>query len=157
MRMSCIYGPRQFGNEDQGWIAHFLLSALRGEPLTIYGDGHQVRDALFVSDAADAWIGVLRNIDSVRGRAFNLGGGLSNSVSLLELIELVARLTGNQVSYNFADWRPGDQPWYVTDTEALRSAVGWEPKTTLVDGMALLQEWLESRFGRSLANREAFA
>jgi len=157
MRMSCIYGPRQFGNEDQGWIAHFLLSALRGEPLTIYGDGHQVRDALFVSDAADAWIGVLQNIDSVRGRAFNLGGGLSNSVSLLELIELVARLTGNQVSYNFADWRPGDQPWYVTDTEALRSAVGWEPKTTLVDGMALLQEWLESRFGRSLANREAFA
>ncbi len=157
MRMSCIYGPRQFGTEDQGWIAHFLLSALRGDTLTIYGDGHQVRDALFVSDAVDAWIAVLRNIEVSRGRVFNLGGGLSNSVSLLELIDLISGLTGHTVNYDFADWRPGDQPWYVTDIDALRSTVGWKPKTALPEGLVLLQDWLQSCIDRSCGAQEVFA
>lgn len=156
MRMSCIYGPRQFGTEDQGWIAHFLLSALRGDRLTIYGDGYQVRDALHVSDAADAWLAALDHIALVRGRVFNLGGGPSNSVSLLELIALLKELTGRDVAHSFADWRPGDQPWYVTDTSALSNALGWRPKIPLRDGLISLHEWLASRFGES-GKREAFA
>jgi CDP-paratose 2-epimerase len=146
LRMSCIYGPRQFGTEDQGWIAHFLLSALRGDRLTIYGDGYQVRDALHVSDAAEAWLAALDHIALVRGRTFNLGGGPSNAVSLRELIALLRELTGNDISYSFADWRPGDQPWYVTDARALSAALGWQPKTPLRDG----------RFGDA-SKREAFA
>jgi CDP-paratose 2-epimerase len=157
MRMSCIYGPRQFGTEDQGWIAHFLLAGLRGDKLTIYGDGRQVRDALFISDAVDAWIAVLRNIEASRGRVFNLGGGLSNSVSLLELIDLIAGLTGHDVNYDFADWRPGDQPWYVTDINALCSTVGWRPKTSLPEGLVLLQDWLQSCIHQSSGSQEAFA
>jgi CDP-paratose 2-epimerase len=157
MRMSCIYGPRQFGNEDQGWIAHFLLSALRGEPLTIYGNGYQVRDALFVSDAVEAWMAVMRNIDHARGRIFNLGGGSANSVSLLELIGLIERLLGREVRRGFSDWRPGDQPWYVTDINALSSTVGWSPRIGLEDGLALLREWLQTRVCGSVDTHEAFA
>jgi CDP-paratose 2-epimerase len=156
MRMSCIYGPRQFGTEDQGWIAHFLLSALRGDRLTIYGDGYQVRDALHVSDAADAWIAALDHIPLVRGRVFNLGGGLSNSTSLRELISLIGELTGTDVAYSFADWRPGDQPWYVTDTRALCAALGWKPNTPLREGLVSLHGWLAGRFGNS-SKREVFA
>jgi CDP-paratose 2-epimerase len=157
MRMSCIYGPRQFGTEDQGWIAHFLLSAIRNAPLTIYGDGHQVRDALHVSDAVDAWLSVLDNIALVRGRVFNLGGGPANSVSLLELVDHITRLTGREVTYAFADWRPGDQPWYVSDTRALSTALGWAPSVALSQGLQSLHAWLESRFGGSIDNREASA
>src|SRR5436190_6498801 len=135
LRMSCIYGPRQFGTEDQGWIAHFLLQALQGNPIMIYGDGLQVRDALHVADAADAWLAALDHIALVRGRTFNLGGGPSNSVSLRELIGLLKELTGNDIACSFADWRPGDQPWYVTDTRALSTALRWEPKTSLRDGL----------------------
>lgn len=157
MRMSCIYGPRQFGNEDQGWIAHFVLSALRGEPLTIYGDGYQVRDALFVSDAVEAWIAVLREIDVTRGRVFNLGGGAANSTSLLELIQLIARSIRGDVRHNFADWRPGDQPWYVTDTGALSSIIGWKPGVNLEDGLGRLREWLQTRIQPANDTREVFA
>ncbi len=145
LRMSCIYGPRQFGNEDQGWIAHFVLSALRGTPLTIYGDGYQVRDALYVADAVDAWLAVLHNIDRTRGRVFNLGGGLSNATSLLELIEQISQLSG-PVKLGFADWRPGDQPWYVTDVSALAEATGWQPRTPFADGLRALHGWLTTRF-----------
>ena len=157
MRMSCIYGPRQFGTEDQGWIAHFVLSALRGEPLTIYGNGYQVRDALFVSDAVEAWLAVLRNIDTTRGHIFNLGGGEANSISLLELINLIEQLTGSTVRHDFADWRPGDQPWYVTNTSALSAAVGWKPQVGLHDGLARLREWLQTCLRRSVDSREVFA
>src|SRR4051794_28001738 len=144
LRMSCIYGPRQFGTEDQGWIAHFVLSALRGLPLTIYGDGCQVRDALYVADAVDAWLAVLDRIDNTRGRVFNLGGGPSNAISLLELIDQIAQLSG-PVSFSFADWRPGDQPWYVTDINALAGATGWRPLTDFADGLRGLHGWLATR------------
>jgi CDP-paratose 2-epimerase len=157
LRMSCIYGPRQFGNEDQGWIAHFVRSALRGEPLTIFGEGYQVRDALFVADAVEAWIAALRNIDISQGRIFNLGGGAANSISLLELIELIARVSRSEVRYQFAKWRPGDQPWYVSDITALSSAVGWRPKVSLEDGLHSLQMWLQSQIDRRTDAREAFA
>lgn len=147
MRMSCIYGPRQFGTEDQGWIAHFLLSAISGNPLTIYGDGKQVRDALHVSDAVSAWLAALDHIALARGCVFNLGGGPANAVSLLELIDRITELTGRKVSYRFTDWRPGDQPWYVTDTRALATALGWAPQMPLADGLRSLHTWLDSRFG----------
>ncbi|TGN90653.1 SDR family NAD(P)-dependent oxidoreductase [Bradyrhizobium yuanmingense] len=147
MRMSCIYGPRQFGTEDQGWIAHFLLSAISGNPLTIYGDGKQVRDALHVSDAVSAWLAALDHIALARGRVLNLGGGPANAISLLELIDRITELTSRKVSYRFADWRPGDQPWYVTDTRALATALGWTPQMPLADGLRSLHTWLDSRFG----------
>lgn len=157
MRMSCIYGPRQFGTEDQGWIAHFLLSAIRGNELTIYGDGNQVRDALHVSDAVNAWLTVLDRIALARGRVFNLGGGPANAISLLELIDRIADLTGRRPMYRFSDWRPGDQPWYVTDTRALSTALGWAPQTSLADGLRSLHTWLDGRFGPSQTNCEALA
>jgi len=145
LRMSCIYGPRQFGNEDQGWIAHFVLSALRSGALTIYGDGCQVRDALYVADAVDAWLAVLDNIERTRGRVFNLGGGPANAISLLELIDQITQLSG-PVKFGFADWRPGDQPWYVTDICALTEATGWRPATPFAQGLRALQGWLTTRF-----------
>jgi CDP-paratose 2-epimerase len=147
LRMSCIYGPRQFGTEDQGWLAHFMLRSILGEPVTIYGDGLQVRDALHVSDAVRAWIAVLDNIDAAGGRVFNLGGGPANAISLLELIEEIARLRGAAPSFSFDAWRPGDQPWYVSNTEAIASAVGWKPEVSLPDGLRSLLDWLEGRFG----------
>ena len=145
LRMSCIYGPRQFGNEDQGWIAHFLLQAIRNRPIIIYGDGYQVRDALFVQDAVDAWIGVLDRIDEVRGQIFNLGGGPANAVSLREMIDLISELRGQRPDCRFAEWRPGDQPWYVSDTRAISRALGWHPRTAVPDGLRALGEWLDSR------------
>jgi CDP-paratose 2-epimerase len=147
LRMSCIYGPRQFGTEDQGWIAHFLIRALRGEPITIYGDGYQVRDALFIDDAVCAWLSVLDGIDAVSGRIFNLGGGPGNTVSLRELIAHIAALRGEAPQVDFDMWRPGDQPWYVSDIGAIGEAVGWAPKVSFRDGVARLERWLAQRFG----------
>jgi len=150
LRMSCIYGPRQFGTEDQGWIAHFLLRVLHSKPIVIYGDGLQVRDALHVSDAVAAWITVLDHIDDVSGRVFNLGGGTQNTVSLLELIELISELRGVRPEITFAPWRPGDQPWYVSRIRALSDALGWRPRVNLREGLRTLDAWLEHRFGAAV-------
>lgn len=149
MRMSCIYGPRQFGTEDQGWLAHFMLRSILGEPLTIFGDGLQVRDALHVSDAASAWIAVLDNIDTVRGRVFNLGGGIDNAISLLELIREIEQMRGISPVFGFDEWRPGDQLWYVSRIDAIASAVDWKPQVPLKQGLRSLLAWLEGRFGSS--------
>ena len=145
LRMSCIYGPRQFGTEDQGWIAHFLLQAMRNEPITVYGDGLQVRDALHVSDAVAAWLGALDHIDAVAGRVFNLGGGIENSVSLIELIDLIGELRGEKPRMKYAVWRPGDQPWYVSDIRAISAAIRWRPRLRLREGLQTLYRWLSSR------------
>src|SRR4051794_3322174 len=143
LRMSCIYGPRQFGNEDQGWIAHFLLQSIQQRPITIYGDGHQVRDALFVDDAVDAWIGALDNVDRVRGRIFNLGGGPSNAISLRELLGYITQLRGKPPDVRFATWRPGDQPWYVSDIRAVSQALDWEPRVPVAQGLRRIERWLD--------------
>ena len=142
IRMSCIYGPRQFGTEDQGWIAHFVLAAMRGNPITIYGDGYQVRDALYVDDAVAAWLGALEQIDAVSGRVFNLGGGLESSISLRELIGLIGELGYGKPEVRFEDWRPGDQRWYISNTRAISSALGWSPGTPFEEGLAALERWL---------------
>jgi CDP-paratose 2-epimerase len=149
LRMSCIYGPRQFGTEDQGWLAHFILRSILGEPLTIFGDGLQVRDALHIDDAARAWIAVLDHIQAVRGQVFNLGGGADNAISLLELIREIERMRGTAPMFSFDQWRPGDQPWYVSRIDAIASAVGWRPKVPLRHGLRSLLDWLEGRFGSS--------
>jgi CDP-paratose 2-epimerase len=147
MRMSCIYGPRQFGNEDQGWIAHFILRAIQGSQITIYGDGLQVRDALHIDDAAAAWLSVLDQRAQVKGRVFNLGGGPENTISLHELLDAIEELRGERPAVCHAASRPGDQPWYVSDTRALRAATGWEPSIPLSQGLRSLSHWLEARFG----------
>lgn len=141
MRMSCIYGPRQFGNEDQGWIAHFLLQAMRGAPITIYGDGYQVRDALYVDDAVAAWLAALEQARP-NGQVFNLGGGPENAISLRELLGLIAELRGTPPVTRFEAWRPGDQRWYVSDTRRLAGTLGWSPGMPLTKGLAQLQHWL---------------
>ncbi len=147
LRMSCIYGPRQFGTEDQGWIAHFMLQAIRHCPITIYGDGLQVRDALHINDAAAAWIGTLDRIDKVAGHIFNLGGGPANALSLLELLDYIEELCGERPEVSFGPWRPGDQPWYVSDIRAISAALGWQPRVGLREGLRSLQKWLAGRTG----------
>jgi CDP-paratose 2-epimerase len=124
MRMSCIYGPRQVGTEDQGWVAHFLLRAMAGEPITIYGDGRQVRDVLFVDDAVRAYVAAWRHIGRISGQAFNLGGGPENAVSLLQVIQHLEYLLDRPVDLRFAPWRPNDQRYYVSNTESIRAALG---------------------------------
>lgn len=150
LRMSCIYGPRQFGTEDQGWIAHFMLQALAGNPITIYGDGLQVRDALHIDDAVAAWLAVLDQIGEVQGRVFNLGGGPQNTLSLRELLDFLTEMQGEPATVVHAETRPGDQPWYVSDTRALSKATGWQPKIGFADGLRTLWHWLDMRFRQPL-------
>jgi len=155
LRMSCVYGPRQFGTEDQGWIAHFMLQSIKRRPITIFGDGMQVRDALHIDDAIAAWLGTLTRIDAVRGRAFNLGGGPENAVSLLELVDRIARMRDYVPDVRFDLRRPGDQPWYISDTSALSAAIGWRPRVPLQEGLCTLEKWLHDRFGAApLPRRE---
>jgi CDP-paratose 2-epimerase len=149
-RMSCIYGQRQMGTEDQGWVAHFLIRALNGEPITIYGDGRQVRDILDVGDAVNAYVAALANIDRVQGRAFNLGGGPPNAISLLQLVDEIRVATGSDVELKFEDWRKGDQRWYVSDAHAAQSALGLPKPRGWRDGVARLAEWLVKDRGLEL-------
>lgn len=140
-RMSCIAGPRQFGNEDQGWVAHFLYSALEGKPLNIYGDGLQVRDVLCVEDLLSAFDAVRLHLAATAGEVYNVGGGRENSVSLLELIEHIEKLTGRTLRYNFAPVRPGDQLLYITDFSKLSRHTGWRPRMNVRQTLAAIYEW----------------
>jgi CDP-paratose 2-epimerase len=141
------------GTEDQGWVAHFLIRALEGKPITIYGDGRQVRDILDVSDAVNAYVAALRNIDRIAGSAFNLGGGPANAVSLLELIDEMRLITGRDIELRFDDWRQGDQHWFVADTSKARAVLGLGSPRGWRDGVAALAEWLARERGLEL-NRE---
>jgi CDP-paratose 2-epimerase len=141
-RMSCIYGPRQFGNEEQGWVAHFVAKALRREPITIYGDGLQVRDVLSVGDLVDAFLLTVERMYEVRGNAFNVGGGPENTVSLIELLDRIGKMIGRRPEVRFGAWRPGDQRYYCSDYRKLQKATGWRPSTAVDDGLAKLREWL---------------
>ncbi|QQR38039.1 GDP-mannose 4,6-dehydratase [Devosia rhizoryzae] len=145
LRMSCIYGPRQFGTEDQGWVAHFLIRALRGEGVTIYGDGKQVRDVLHVSDAVAAYKATLANISKVRGRAFNLGGGPKNAVSLNMVLAEIGKLVGRKVEVSHETWREGDQLYFVAETSRLKAELGWRARVNWHDGLQDLADWLLAR------------
>jgi CDP-paratose 2-epimerase len=140
-RMSCIYGPYQCGNEDQGWVAHFLLQVMRGEPLTLYGDGRQVRDILFVEDLIDAMLLAIVDERSLRGTAYNMGGGPGQTVSLLELLDLIGELEGRPASVDHGPWRVGDQRWYVSDIRRFAAATGWRPKVPVAQGVRRLHRW----------------
>ncbi len=154
LRMSCIYGPRQFGTEDQGWVAHFLIRALEGQPISIFGDGRQVRDVLHVSDAVAAYRAAHGGIDGVAGRAFNLGGGPANAVSLRDVLGEIGRRLGAPVTVSHHDWRPGDQPYFVADTRALRAAAGWRPRMRWRDGIGQLASWLAEHRAPARRRRE---
>ncbi|HWH59456.1 MAG TPA: GDP-mannose 4,6-dehydratase [Terriglobales bacterium] len=140
-RMSCIAGPRQFGNEDQGWVAHFLYSALEDRPVTIYGDGRQVRDILCVHDLVNAFDKVRTNIDKTAGQIYNVGGGMSNSVSLVEVIDEIENLTGKRIRFTTQRPRPGDQLFYVTDYDKLRKHTGWKPQRNVRQTIQAIYAW----------------
>lgn len=142
LRMSCIYGPRQFGTEDQGWVAHFLLSALSGRPITIYGDGRQVRDILHVADAVAAYRAVLNRIETIKGEAFNLGGGPENALSLRMLLSEISRLTGRELSIRYEGQRAGDQPYFVADTSKIKTRLDWKAHVSWHEGVRDLADWL---------------
>lgn len=145
-RMSCIYGPHQFGTEDQGWVAHFLIRALEGRPIGIYGTGMQVRDLLFVEDLVEALLLAQEHIDEISGSAFNMGGGPENTVSLLELIDLIGEIHGSKPETRFEDWRVADQRYYVSDTMKFHAQTGWSPQVGVREGVMRLYQWLaESR------------
>jgi len=149
-RMSCIYGPRQFGNEDQGWLAHFIISAGTGAPITIYGDGKQVRDVLFVEDLVRALRGAVDKISVTAGKVYNIGGGPANTLSVWqEFGRLLAELSGEAVTVSYRDWRPGDQPCYVSDIRNVGRDLGWKPEVDKRAGIRRLWEWVSS-------NKEVF-
>jgi CDP-paratose 2-epimerase len=145
-RMSCIYGTHQNGTEDQGWVAHFLIKALQQKPLTIFGDGMQVRDLLFVDDLVDAFLLAQSNIQTLSGQVFNVGGGLGNTISLLELLDIIENLHGEKPTVRTKEWRAGDQRYYVSDTRKFKVATGWAPTISVHHGVRRLYQWLlESR------------
>jgi CDP-paratose 2-epimerase len=141
-RMSCIYGPHQCGNEDQGWVAHFVAHALMGQPLVIFGDGKQVRDVLFVGDLIDAFLLARKRIQRYAGQAFNMGGGPANTTSLLELIARLEPISGRRLNVSYQNWRMGDQRYYVSDTRAFATASGWRPRVDVQSGLERLAQWL---------------
>jgi CDP-paratose 2-epimerase len=147
LRMSCIFGPRQLGTEDQGWVAHFLRAALRAEPITIYGDGRQVRDLLYVGDLVEALLLARAGIGDLSGQPFNLGGGPGRAVSLLDVLRLIERLNGEAPRVAFAAWRPADQLYYVSDTRAFGARTGWRPQVDVETGLTRLWQWLRTQPG----------
>jgi CDP-paratose 2-epimerase len=143
-RCSCIYGSRQFGNEDQGWVAHFTISSILNRPMIVYGDGKQVRDILFIDDLVRAFDTASERINKTKGQAFNIGGGSKNTISLLELIDLLEKLTGNKIKFTFDGWRPFDQKVYISDIKKAKKTFGWEPKITKEEGIKKLFNWVNS-------------
>lgn len=140
-RMSCTYGTRQFGFEDQGWVAWFIIATLFNKPITIYGNGKQVRDMLYADDLVDAFSCFIKS-DLKRG-LFNIGGGPDNTISLLEFLQELEVLTGKKPKVKFADWRPSDQKVYITDTSKLEKTLGWKIKTPVRDGIGKLTAWIK--------------
>lgn len=142
-RQSCIYGYRQFGVEDQGWVAWFAIAAQLGKPMRVYGDGKQVRDVLFIDDLLDAFDAAFSRMDVAAGRVYNIGGGCDNAISLLQLIEFLGARLGRRLEVSFHDWRPGDQRIFVSDIRRSRAELGWAPKTPWATGVGLLSAWVE--------------
>jgi CDP-paratose 2-epimerase len=149
-RNSCIYGPRQFGIEDQGWLAWFVIAATLGKPITIYGDGKQVRDILFVDDLIDAMLLAIENRETTQGQVYNIGGGPDNSLAVWrEFQPILARLMGREISVRFEEWRPGDQRVFISDISKAKQDFGWRPEVNVDAGIARLYNWVQE-------NRELF-
>jgi CDP-paratose 2-epimerase len=149
-RQSCIYGTRQFGIEDQGWIAWFIIAAVTGKPITIYGDGKQVRDILFITDLLDVYQAAIDRIDVAASQVYNVGGGPENVLSVwAELGPMLQDLMGHKIEVGRADWRPGDQRICIMDTRKAQRDLGWRPKVGVAEGVRTLYEWV-------VANKELF-
>lgn len=147
-RMSCIYGPRQFGIEDQGWLAHFVISALLDRPITIYGNGKQVRDVLFVADLVRAVASAVQNIDHTAGNIYNIGGGLDNSLAVwTEFAPLLEEISGLRIPVRYSEWRPGDQKIYISDTGRAFQDFGWQPTISPREGVRRMTEWIQENLG----------
>jgi len=149
LRQSCIYGPRQFGNEDQGWVAHFAWSIIRNQPITIYGNGQQVRDLLYVDDLVKLYDKIVVQSKPAVGQVFNVGGGKANKLSLLQMIDLLAKLIGQPTSLKFESIRTGDQPVYFSDLTKVASRIGWQPTTSCQAGTKQLVNWIQNEFKKS--------
>jgi len=141
-RQSCIYGYRQFGIEDQGWVAWFMIAGQSDIPITIYGDGKQVRDILFIDDLLDAYDAGFAAANSAAGRAYNIGGGPQHVVSLLELLDYIEKQRGSKLRYRFSDWRHGDQKVFVSDISRAQTELNWAPKITCTQGLGRLYSWV---------------
>jgi CDP-paratose 2-epimerase len=141
-RQSCIYGYRQFGAEDQGWVAWFMIASLLGRPITIYGDGKQVRDILFIDDLLDAYDAAFAAGHAAVGKAYNIGGGTANVLSLLELLAFIEQRSNRKLDYSFAGWRPGDQKVFVSNIDRAQRELGWSPKIGCRRGLDLLYGWV---------------
>jgi CDP-paratose 2-epimerase len=142
-RQSCIYGPRQMGVEDQGWVAWFIIAAVTGQPITIYGDGKQVRDVLYVDDLLDVYDAAIARIDVAAGQAYNIGGGPAQTMSVwAEFGSMLERLMGRAIPVSYSDWRPGDQRIYVSDIGKAKQELGWQPKIGVETGIHRLFEWV---------------
>jgi CDP-paratose 2-epimerase len=144
LRQSCIYGAHQYGTEDQGWVAHFVHSILNDRPLTIYGDGTQVRDLLDARDLCTLYATVIDKIAIARGEIYNVGGGPENQRNLMEVIDQIGELTHRKPEYSFADWREGDQTYYVSDIKKASNDLGWEPRVAFDQGLKDLIAWAQS-------------
>jgi CDP-paratose 2-epimerase len=143
LRQSCIYGPRQFGVEDQGWVAWMIIAAVTGRQISIYGDGKQIRDLLHVYDLNDAYDAVIQNIDKVKGEVFNLGGGCENTMSIwTEFGPRLEKLFGKPIPVARGDWRPGDQKVFVADSRKAEKMLGWKPKYDVDKGVKQLFDWV---------------
>lgn len=142
-RQSCIYGQRQFGIEDQGWVAWFTIASALGKRLTIYGDGKQVRDVLHIDDLVRAYGMATKNIAKARGQVFNIGGGPENTMSLLELLAYLEEFFGRKINVKYSDWRPGDQPVYVSDISKAERVFGWKPEIGAKQGVQKLYSWVK--------------
>ncbi len=146
-RMSCIYGERQFGSEDQGWLAWFVIATITGEPITIYGNGKQVRDVLYVKDLVNAFDRFFQS--NIKHAVFNMGGGPNNTLSLLELLDLLQTITGEHPKVCFSDWRASDQKVYISDIRKVQQALGWSPVVPPREGILRVINWVKE-------NRHAF-
>jgi CDP-paratose 2-epimerase len=144
IRQSCIYGYRQFGIEDQGWVAWFIIAALKQRPLSIFGDGKQVRDVLFIDDLLNAYEAAVQNIETSAGQVYNVGGGAVNTMSIwAEFGPLLEELMGRKIPVNFGDWRPGDQRVFVGDIRKAERELGWQPQVSVRDGVSRLYHWIK--------------
>ncbi len=142
-RQSCIYGPHQFGIEDQGWVAWFIIATLLNKKISIYGTGKQVRDVLYINDLVKAYDQAFQNIDKTAGQIYNIGGGYDNSLSLLEFLSILEKLLGKKIKYSFADWRPGDQKMFISDNTKLLHDLGWQPQISKESGITKITTWLK--------------
>ena len=146
-RQSCIYGPRQFGVEDQGWLAHFMIAAAKNVPITIYGDGKQVRDVLWVEDLLDAYEIALLHPEKIAGEIFNVGGGPDFTLSIwTDVAMLLEELAGRKMDVRYGDWRAGDQKIYVSDIRKAARKLGWTPRVAPTDGVRRLWAWVTEQF-----------